>query len=165
MPEETPSTSAADDPDRWLLRDCMFDDSGKEVHMFWEAASFETNGLPAKPTFDISSPDFYQTHKQRFFPKDGSFIPMPDRVTLQVHFEPVGLEVVDDLVKSGDLDPSVRSTLKNLTVGAPLQWTPATATATYLDRNTGQPVHCATTTNINVAADRFPAPTRSKCVP
>jgi len=165
VPEETPSTSAADDPDRWLLRDCMFDDSGKEVHMFWEAASFETNGLPAKPTFDISSPDFYQTHKQRFFPKDGSFIPMPDRVTLQVHFEPVGLEVVDDLVKSGDLDPSVRSTLKNLTVGAPLQWTPATATATYLDRNTGQPVHCATTTNINVAADRFPAPTRSKCSP
>src|SRR5207249_12119338 len=100
-----------------------------------------------------------------FFPKDGSFITMPDRVTLQVHFEPVGLEVVDDLVKSGDLDPSVRSTLKNLTVGAPLQWTPATATATYLDRNTGQPVHCATTTNINVAADRFPAPTRSKCSP
>src|SRR5439155_316196 len=70
-----------------------------------------------------------------------------------------------EIYKSGDLDPSVRSTLKNLTVGAPLQWTPATATATYLDRNTGQPVHCATTTNINVAADRFPAPTRSKCSP
>ena len=165
VPLGTPSTSAANDTDRWLLRDCMFDESGKEVHMFWEATSFETNGLPAKPTFDVTSPDFYQTHKYRYFPKDGTPMPMPDRVTLQVHFEPVGLEVVDDLIRSGDLDPSVRNTLANLKVGAPLEWTPVTATATYLDRNTGQTVKCATNTNINVAADRFPAPTRSKCAP
>ena len=153
------------DPDRWLLRDCMFDGQGNEVHMFWEASSFQTNGLPALSTFDISSPDFYQTHKYRTFPVSGTTIPMPDLITMRVLLEPVGLEVVDSLIASGDLAPSVRAAFTRFQVGGQLQWTAATATHVYIDHVTGNQVFCATDTNLNVMADKFPAPTRSNCQP
>src|SRR5262249_26469751 len=55
------------DPDLWLLRDCMFDANDAGVDMFWQAASYESNTLPVKTTFDPSSADFYKTHKIRFF--------------------------------------------------------------------------------------------------
>jgi hypothetical protein len=164
VPAGQPAAKSTD-PDLWLLRDCMFDALGKEVHMFWEASSFETNALPPLTTFDVSSPDFYQTHKYRYFPVVGSTIPMPDRITMRVRLEPVGLEVVDDLIASGDLDPSVRAAFTTFQVGGQLEWTPATATSTYIDRATGTAVLCATNTNLNVRADKFPAPTRSKCAP
>ena len=153
------------DPDLWLMRDCMFDAQGKQVHMFWEAASFETNSLQPLSTFDVSSPDFYQTHKQRFFPSSGATIPMPDRITMRVRLEPVGLEILDDLIASGDLDPSVRAAFSTLQVGPTLEWTPAAATSSYIDRVTQNRVFCATGTNLNVQADKFPAPARSKCAP
>lgn len=153
------------DPDLWMMRDCMFDGADKEVHMFWEAASFENNGLPALTTFDVTSPEFYKGHKIKMFPKTGQTIPMPARITLRVRVEAVGYDVIDNLIASGDLDPAVRNVFTVLEVGAPLEWTPATATHTYLDRVTGNFVLCATDTNINVTADKFPAAVRSKCSP
>ena len=50
------SVTALNDPDLWLMRDCIFDDAGTQVNMFWEAASFEGNELPALVTFDQSNP-------------------------------------------------------------------------------------------------------------
>jgi hypothetical protein len=165
VPDGEPSTKpAAPDPDRWLMRDCMFDDQNREVHMFWQAFSFQTNGLPPLTTFDVSSPDFYQTHKYRYFPPSGATIPMPDRITMRVRLERVGLEVVDDLIASGDLDPKVRGALTTLQAGGQLEWTPAAA-STYIDRATGNRVLCATSTNLNVQADKFPAATRTSCQP
>jgi hypothetical protein len=161
-PAARPSTP---DPDRWLLRDCIFDNQDREVHMFWEAFSYQTNGLPPLTTFDVSSPNFYQTHKQRYFPASGATILMPDRITMRVRLEPVGLEVVDSLIASGDFDPSLRMAFTTFQVGKQLEWTPATATSVYIDRSTGQRVFCATNTNLNVLADKFPAPTRSNCQP
>jgi len=162
-----PGTGAAGstDPDIWVMRDCMFDQSGGEVHMFWEAFSYQTNGLPALITFDPTSPDFYKGHKQKFFPKDGSLIPRPDRVTLRVMVEAVGYDVIDNLIASKDLDSSVRDAFKVLQVGNTLEWTQAKATHTYLNRTTGNTVFCATDTNINVTADRFPADVRTMCSP
>jgi len=46
-----------------------------------------------------------------------------------------------------------------------VEWTTATATHTYPDRVTGNTVFCATNTNLNVAADKFPATLRTKCAP
>src|SRR5262249_6065688 len=62
VPDGQASVSV-NDPNMWMARDCIFDETGKEVHMFWEAASYETNGLPALTTFDVSSPDFYKGHR------------------------------------------------------------------------------------------------------
>jgi cytochrome c554/c'-like protein len=159
------------DPDLWMMRDCIFDDAGKEVHMFWEAASYENDSLPALITFDPGSPDFYKGHRYRFFPRDGSPIgppgypAAPDRITLRVRMEAVGYDVVDNLIASGDLDPAVRSGFSVLDVGAQLEWTQAAATHTYLDRVTGNTVFCATDTNLNVTADKFPATVHTRCSP
>ncbi|MFN2549566.1 MAG: multiheme c-type cytochrome [Myxococcales bacterium] len=154
------------DPDLWLMRDCMFDESKKQVHMFWEAASVESNPLPALSTFNVSDPEFYRTHQQRFFPPSGSTpIATPDRVTLRVLERPMGLDVLDDLIASGDLSPSVRGSIPTLQVGKMVEWTAATANANYIDRVTGRPVFCRTDTNLNVQADRFPAATRADCKP
>jgi hypothetical protein len=166
VPGNAPAV-ASNDPDLWMMRDCMFDASGKEVHMFWEAASFETNGLPPLTTFDVTSPEFYKGHKYKFYPKDGAaMIPYPPaRITMRVRMEAVGYDVIDGLIASGDLDPAIRGKFTVLDVGKPLEWTQATATRTYFDRVTEQTVYCATNTNLNVAADKFPAAIRTKCSP
>ena len=159
------ASAASTDPNMWMARDCMFDDTGHEVHMFWEAASFETNALPPLITFDVSSPDFYKGHRYKFYPADGSTIPLPTRITARVRLEAVGYDVLDNLIASADLDPAVRNAFTVLQVGGALEWTAATATRTYPDRITGNTVFCATNTNLNVAADKFPATIRTKCSP
>jgi hypothetical protein len=163
---DTTAASQSTDPDIWMMRDCMFDETGKEVHMFWEAASYETNGLPPLTTFDPTSPEFYKGHKIKMFPVTGNPItPYPTRITMRVRLEAVGYDVIDNLIASGDLDPAVRNKFTVLDVGKTLTWTPATATRTYFDRVTQQTVKCATDTNLNVTADKFPAVVKTKCKP
>jgi len=84
---------------------------------------------------------------------------------MRVRLQPVGLEVLDDLIATGDLDPQFRAAMPTLQMGATLEWTPATATQAYRDPTTGTLYFCVTTTNLNVLADKFPAPTRSRCSP
>ena len=59
VPDGTPVTSI-DDPDLWLLRDCMFDAQSKPVVNFWQAAN--TNGfeLPPLLTFNTLGPALLQ---------------------------------------------------------------------------------------------------------
>ncbi len=45
VPPGTPPTEI-DDPDMWMLRDCMFGADGGQVEMFWQAYSTEGNELP-----------------------------------------------------------------------------------------------------------------------
>lgn len=158
------------DPDLWLLRDCIFDTAGNEVSMFWLAASYDSNTLPVKTTFDPASPDFYKTHKLRYFPPSGAPVNFgvsldQVRITLQVKIQPVGTDVLNDLIASGDLDAGVAAVMPTIPVGGMLEWTSAAATKTYIDRTTGGTVFCATNTNINILADKFPAPVRTRCAP
>ncbi len=117
VPAGTPVTATAStDPDLWLLRDCMFDSQSKETHNFWEAQS--TNGFelpPLKsPTGATGSAAFVNSsfiHALRNFPQQttanptGQLSQMPAKVTVRVLLQPVGLDVLNDLVDSGDLDP------------------------------------------------------------
>jgi hypothetical protein len=151
------------DPDLWLLRDCIFGDKGTEVHMFWEATSNEGNALPAQTTFNPTDPAYYQTHIERVFPRSSPATGTADRVTLRVRLQPMGLDVLDDLIASGDLDRSLRGAMPTFDVGAVLEWTPQTATTDLLvDR---VPYKCITKTNFNVVADRFPAKEHTRCKP
>ena len=98
---------AATDQDLWLLRDCMFDSQGKETHNFWEAKTVSGYELPALLTFDPTAAAFYNNHIGQTFPRANSASPTlryPARVTLRVRIQPVGLDVLNDLVASGDLD-------------------------------------------------------------
>lgn len=159
----TPVTSLlATDPDLWLLRDCISDAAGKPVHMFWEAERIEPRQLPAQVTFDALDPRFYQTHVVQSYPRSGStFAGVPDRVTLRVRMQPIGLDVLDDLVASGDLAADVRARMPTFDVGETLVWTKDAANLTYLEDRV--PVACVTRTNFNVEADKTPAPPAGRC--
>jgi hypothetical protein len=158
------------DPDLWLIRDCLFNERGEETHMFWEAREYESNLLPAQLTFDPSDPRFYQSHVFKNYPNTGFLSSYPDRVTLRVYLQPFGLDVFDDLVASGDLTDTpeyevaaLRAKLRPLTVGDELVWTRETADENYVEA--GLPVACVSETNLLANADKVPAVLHARCGP
>jgi hypothetical protein len=156
------SPTQLDDPDLWLLRDCGHDDQGKHVEMFWDATGVEPFLLPGQATFDASDKRFYQTHVYRTYPRAGGSLGVAlDRVEMQLHLAPVGVDVADSLIDSGDLEPGVRDALVSYEVGTRLVWTAETATETFFDA--GLPMRCISTTNLRAAADKVPAPTPEHC--
>jgi hypothetical protein len=167
VPDGGSVTALKNDPDLWLLRDCMFDTTGKQVDMFWQAASVESNELPAQVTFDTTDPRFYQTHILQQFPRAlNAVLPeVPDQVTLRMRIQPVGVDVLQSLVASGDLDAGVVAEMPIFDVTPLVTWTPATATLTYQDLETGQPVACVSPSGLNVMAQTTPATNHVKCSP
>lgn len=162
-----PATKSPD-PDLWLLRDCLFDEKDQPVHMFWEAASHDGNMLPFPVTSNPADPAYYQTHVVRTFPRPSStpsaLAVAPARVTMRVRLRPVGLDVLDDLVASGDLDPAFRDAMPTFSLkGTELEWTPDAVTIQYGDN--GIPVGCVSS-GITVGANAaVPAPEHTKCAP
>lgn len=142
----------SDDPDLWLMRDCMTDKDGAPVDMFWQADDSESNALPAQLTFDAQDPRFYQSHIVQSYPHTPSDLLsfVPDKVTVQLHVRPMGLDVLGDLVQSGDLDQSIADKMvtysQDLGDGPTLTWTPDTLTdgEEYLDSTLNQPARCVT---------------------
>ena len=126
------------DPDRWVMRDCIFGADGGEVSMFWQASGpTDNNALPPLGAF-LPDPPPYGSHVEQFFPRDGTpLATRPDRVTLNVWLQPVGVDVLSDLVASHDLDPSFVAAMPTFAVpfgyqadGTPqeqLVWTGAAA--------------------------------------
>jgi hypothetical protein len=165
VPQGTDATAKwRTDEDMWLMRDCIFDESGEEVHMFWQAASFESNVMPVKTTFDPLDPRYYQNHLAKAFPRAGALPMMPERVTVRVKLTPVGLDIVDDLIASGDLDPNLRDRIPTFTVGntETLEWTPGTVNETYFD-DSKLPIRCVSNSNLRAAAAKLPAPEHELC--
>jgi len=102
VPDKIAAASIAD-PNLWLLRDKIFGADGKEVHMFWEAARFESELLPAAVTADVRDPAFFHSVTKNYpLP-----LPAPDRVTMRVRMRPVDFDLLDDLVATKDLDPQI----------------------------------------------------------
>lgn len=111
-----------DDPYLWLFRDTHYDVNGNESHMFWEAARVDSNLLRAPITADPNHPDFVPTHDNRIF-SFGGF--EPSRVTMRVRLRPIGLDILDDLIGTGDLDPAFREVMPTFDLGTTvLEWTP-----------------------------------------
>jgi hypothetical protein len=165
VPDGTPVTSL-NDPDLWLIRDCMFDGQGTQVDMFWQAAKVESNLIPFPVTSNTTDPRFYQTHVLQYFPRNptATLPAVPAKVTLRLLLQPIGLDVLQDLVKSGDLDPSVPAKVKTLVFPEPiLTWTPATATQMYTEPP--RPVACVGDTALNVTASTVPAVNHVMCKP
>jgi hypothetical protein len=168
VPEGKPVTGLANDPDLWLIRDCMFDAQGQQVDMFWQAATYETNLIPYPVTSNPTDPRFYQTHVVQYFPRSptATLPQAPDKITLRLLLQPIGADVLQDLVDSGDLDASVAASMGTLVFPEPiLTWTPATATQMYTDEVTNHPVACVGDTALNVTADKVPAVNHTMCKP
>jgi hypothetical protein len=97
------------DPFLELFRSRIFNELGKEVHMFWEAApsdayplGYQTRTLPPAT---LTNPD-HHVHLTFQVP-----LPLPARVTVRVLLQPMGLDVLDELVASGHLDRSIRDAM------------------------------------------------------
>jgi hypothetical protein len=106
---EGDAAATLDDPDLWLLHDRIFDAEGNPVHLFWEAASYRAGTLAVATSADPLSPGYVAGHALREFPRTGVLPFAPDRVTVRVRLEPIGREILADLVASGHLDPEIPS--------------------------------------------------------
>jgi hypothetical protein len=109
-----------------LFRDRIFDAKGKPVHMFWQAAKsaahpegYESNVLPAASTTYVEGKHAVLQQYRAAGP-DG----LPARVTARLRMRPIGLDVLQDLVDSGDLDPAIVAQMPTFTFGAQVEWTP-----------------------------------------
>ncbi len=165
---EGSSVSELDDPDLWLMGDCMFDDSGAPVHMFWEATDNVSRLLPAQATFDVSDPRYYQSHLFRTYPSDAPLGQMPARVVARVWLQPFELMVFDELVDAGDLVDGddwsvaeVRNALAPLQIGTDLVWTAESANETFTDRLL--PVSCISETKLTANSDKVAAKSLVGC--
>ncbi len=113
-----PVTSLSD-PNLWLLGDRLFDERDQEVHMFWEAAKFESALLPAPTAIAPWDPEYTDPHVQRTYTFNG----IAQRITARVRMRPMGLDVLDSLIESGDLQPEVRDRIPTFTLGATeIEW-------------------------------------------
>jgi hypothetical protein len=115
------------DPNLFMLRDRIYDDQGQPVHMFWQAATssahpsgYESTVLPVRTSMlDIGT---HSVQKQYSASGPGG---LPARISARLRMRPIGMDVLDDLVASGDLDPAVAAQVPTYTFGAQLEWTPA----------------------------------------
>jgi hypothetical protein len=130
-------TAATTVPDTWLFYDKASKLDGSPAHMFWDVAQTDDSTVIKVATpKDLSINANTQAH-----PYKG--VSNPDRITVTIWIEPIGLDVIDDMIGSTFLDASVRSSIHRFAVpsltgddlaptadGTPVtyEWTPGTAT-------------------------------------
>lgn len=112
------------DPQLALYRDWMYDAQGDLTHNFWEAApslsypdGYESLSLPY--TIDPNVP---HTLSARFAIARYREIA---RMTIRMRLQPIGIDVLQDLVDSGDLDSSMLERMPTFIMhGASVEWRP-----------------------------------------
>ncbi len=124
--EDKPEGDPKRDPRLLMLRDRIYDTQGKPVHMFWQAAmsrvhpdGYESSVLPGATTTYIEGRHSVVKQYRARGPNG-----LPARVTARLRVRPIGLDVLQDLVDSGDLDPAILAQMPTLNFGAHLEWTP-----------------------------------------
>lgn len=115
-----------EDPDLWLLRDKAFDAMGNPTHDFWEITDVTREFLPAPTSLNPFAPEYVNVHIPRRYR-----VPSPaplESISARVHMRPIGLDLIDELVDGGWLDPAIRDAIPTFTLGGgALTWTPETA--------------------------------------
>jgi hypothetical protein len=94
-----------EDDNLWLFMDHIFDADDRPATHFWNARRIESALIPALATFDPAARDFLNNHVTRRYPRsrNESILGVPDRVSVLVRVRPVGLEILEDLNRSGHL--------------------------------------------------------------
>jgi hypothetical protein len=124
-PEERPESDPKHDPHLLMFRDRIYDGKGRPVHMFWQAEKspahpegYESNLLPP-PTTTYVEGKHAVLQQYRLRGKGG----LPARVTARLRIRPIALDVLSDLVATGDLDPAIAAQMPTLGFGAQIEWT------------------------------------------
>jgi hypothetical protein len=106
--EEKPEGDPDHDPQLFVLRDRLFDEAGNPVHMFWEAAESQGFTLPPATTASL----------RHFVARPYAIGRLPARIEVRVRVRPMGIDVLQDLVDSEDLDPAIVEEMPTFTVYA-----------------------------------------------
>jgi hypothetical protein len=101
------------DPNLLRLGDRFYDGDGNEVHDFWKAARYEGQLLIA-PTAIPPDPRYVNPHFKKKYTVPG----LADRIVMRVRVQPIGLDVLDELIASGDLDPVIRARMPTFDLAA-----------------------------------------------
>jgi hypothetical protein len=106
LPDPLQPVVTLDDPDLWLMRDKTFDKDGNDAHMFWKVASIEEHTIPSVEFVGTWKPDGTPNDRPREIVRRSYHPggPPPARVAVRVRLRPMGLDVLRDLVESGDLE-------------------------------------------------------------
>ena len=114
------AVSEFEDADLWQLRDFTTKANGEPAHFFWEVAEYVSATLPAPTAVSLFDPDFTDIHRTRVYTYAGQ---APARVEMRVKLRPIGLEILRDLVGSGDLDEEIVNAMPTFTLGiTELSW-------------------------------------------
>ena len=118
---DTPLRDAIEaDPALWWLGDRVLDADGHEAHMFWEVAEVESQQLPAPSRAAPGEDDYVFPHLSKTYELAGV---SPARITAAVHIRALGLDVLQSLVDSGDLDAAFLRDVPTLTLsGSQVEW-------------------------------------------
>lgn len=101
----------------WVLGSRFLRD-GEEVQFAWEAGEIESELLLPAVTLDPNLPGYYHARTRTFH-----LLGRPDVVRLSLHEQPIGIDILNDLVASGDLDPAVIDAAATHTLdGAGREW-------------------------------------------
>ena len=124
--EEWPPDHPRHDPRLVMFRDRIYDAQGHPVHMFWEAEKSErypdgyvSETLPPATTTYVEGK--HAVVKQFRLESNGQ---PPARVTARLRLRPIGFDVLQDLVDSGDLDAEIMAQMPTLTLPQQIEWTP-----------------------------------------
>ncbi len=122
VPDSVAATEIeAQDPNFWMLSEKHFDDQGQITHSFWEVARYESRSLIAPTAIQPWDPEYRDPHQIRSFAVDG----VADRVRMRLRLRPIGLEILDELIASGDLDPAIRAQMPTFDLaGTVVEWSP-----------------------------------------
>jgi hypothetical protein len=121
VPDGTSIDTVTNDANLWVLKEQLFDASKKPVLMMWQATTAENVSLPVAVTNDPTNPSYYHSVTKTYPVPPGA-----DDIAIRVRMTPVVLEAIDEMIASGDLDPSYRSRLPVYTLaGTVLHWTTA----------------------------------------
>jgi hypothetical protein len=121
--EEKPTDDPKYDPHLWLFRDRMFDAAGQPTHSFWAAApsdaypeGYKTPGetLPVQTTPNLDVHHFASRTFKLALPGDQPG--RTARIVAHLRMRPIGMDVLQDLVASNDLDPSVLAKVQTFTL-------------------------------------------------
>jgi hypothetical protein len=161
--------SNVDDPDAWVIRDCLRTADGSATHLFWQAASIAPPNLIAAPVKqDLQDPTtFTRSHVRKVFPAAGTLPAKPDRITLRVFLKPIGDDILDDLVASGDLARGHADAVPTFQLGGLLEpiaeWTPEKASRPLTDALTRKQVFGCVSTSAQFTTATDDASSHARC--
>jgi hypothetical protein len=137
-PEEYPITDPRYDPQLCIFRNVFEDESGQVTHMFWEAAKIRANDSRVLPI----GVDPLANHVANCAYRTPGRV-QPARLSIRMRMRPVSIDVLNDLVRSGDLDPVVIKEMPTFTVHSTvIEWTKSDGASLYNPMSKPWPITC-----------------------